>query len=338
MVKFQFIRRIEEAGTMLQTLRAVIVVFSATLACLAHAQVYPAKPVRLIVPYPAGGGTDFFARAVGAQLSAQLGQPVVVENRPGAATIIGAEAAAKSPPDGYTLLLGDTATYSVNPTLYKKLPYDPQKDLAPVSLTGRFALLLVVNPAKLAATSVKDLVEGAKKSPGKLDYASPGPGSPHHLAMEMFKQRTGTQFTHVPYKGAGPAIQDLIGGQVPLMFLDLAAGAPQIKAGKLKALGVASDKRIAALPDLATLAESGVPGFEAWAWQALSVPAATPKEIVARLNAEYRKAIAVPELRQKLVEAGIDPLQSTPEEAGAYMRSETGKWAKVIADGKISVE
>ena len=308
------------------------------VAVAAQAQVYPDKPVRLVVPYPAGGGTDFFARAVGAQLSQQLGQQVVVENRPGAATIIGAEAVAKSAPDGYTLLLGDTATFAVNPSLYKKLPYDPNKDLKPVTMTGRFALLLVVNPARMPVNTVAQLLETARKSPGKIDYASPGPGSPHHLAMEMFKQRTGTDFNHVPYKGAAPAIQDLLGGQVPLMFLDLAAGAPQVKSGKLKALAVASDKRIAALPDLPTVAESGLPGFEAWAWQALAVPVATPNEIVARLNAEYRKAIAVPELRQKLIDAGIDPLQSSPEDASAYARSETLKWAKVISEGKITVE
>lgn len=324
---------------MLQSVRAAVVAIASMLAAFAvHAQVYPAKPLRLVVPYPAGGGTDFFARAVGAQLSVQLGQSVVVENRPGAATIIGAEAVAKSAPDGYTLLLGDTATFAVNPSLYKKLPYDPGKDLAPITMTGRFALLLVVNPGKLPASSVKELVEEARKAPGKFDYASPGPGSPHHLAMEMFKQRTGVQFTHVPYKGAGPAIQDLLGGQIPLMFLDLAAGAPQIKAGKLKALAVASDRRIAALPDLPTVAESGVPGFEAWAWQALAVPIATPREIVARLNAEFRKAVGVPELRQKLIDAGIDPLQSSPEDASAYIRGEALKWSKVISDGKITVE
>ncbi len=323
---------------MSQVLRAVLAALATLALSVAHSQVYPSKPVRLIVPYPAGGGTDFFARAVGAQLSGQLGQQVVVENRPGAATIIGAEAVAKSPADGYTLLLGDTATFAVNSSLYKKLPYDPQKDFAPVSLTGRFALLLVTNPGKLKAGTVKELLEETKQSAGKIDYASPGPGSPHHLAMEMFKQRTGADFNHVPYKGAAPAIQDLLGGQVPLMFLDLAAGGPQIRAGKLKALAVASDKRIAALPDLPTVSESGIAGFEAWAWQALAVPAATPKDIVARLNAEYRKAIAVPELRQKLIDAGIEPLQSSPEEASAYARSETLKWAKVISDGRIKVE
>ena len=307
-----------------------------------QAQVYPAKPLHLVVPYPAGGGTDFFARTVGAQLSAQLGQQVIVENKHGAATIIGAEAVAKSPADGYTLLLGDTATFAVNPSLYKKLPYDPVKDFSPVTMTGRFALLLVVNPGKMKAQSVQELLEEAKKAPGRIDYASPGPGSPHHLAMEMFKQRTGAQFTHIPYKGAGPAIQDLLSGQVPLMFLDLAAGAPQIKAGKLKALAVASDKRIAAMPELPTVAESGADGnlrgFEAWAWQALAVPAGTPRDVIARLNGEFRKAVDAPDVRQKLIEAGIDPLQSTPGDVSAYMRSETLKWAKVIREGRISVE
>jgi tripartite-type tricarboxylate transporter receptor subunit TctC len=325
---------------MLRPARAVLaaLALAALAAPAAHAQVYPARALRLIVPYPAGGGTDFFARTVAVQLSRQMGQQVVVENRPGAATIIGAEAAAKSTPDGYTLLLGDTATFAVNASLYRKLPYDPQKDFAPVSLTGRFALLLVVNPAAIKANSVSELIDQAKKEQGGLDYASPGPGSPHHLAMELFKQRTGLQLTHVPYKGAAPAVQDLLGGRVPLMFLDLAAGAPQIKGGKLKALAVASDRRIAALPDLPTLGESGLPGFEAWAWQVLAAPAGTPRGIVAKLNAEYRKAIGTPEIRQKMIGAGIDPLQSSPGEAVAYIRSESAKWAKVIRDARITVE
>jgi tripartite-type tricarboxylate transporter receptor subunit TctC len=308
------------------------------LACSAlQAQSYPAKPIRLIVPYPPGGGTDFFARTVSAKLSDNLGQQVVVENRPGAATIIGAEAVAKSAPDGYTILLGDTATFAVNPALYKKLPYDPLKSFEPISLTGRFALLLVVHPS-VQANSVAELIALAKAKPGTLNYASPGPGSPHHLAMVLFTQRTGINLVHVPYKGAGPAIQDLLGGQIPTMFLDLAAGAPQIKGGKIRALGVASPKRIAALSDLPTLAESGLPGFEAWAWQGLVAPAGTPPEVVAKLGAEYARAIGDPGIRQKIVDAGVDPLQSSPREFTDYIRSEQEKWAKVVKDGNITVE
>ena len=316
----------------------LLTAFALALACSAlHAQSYPTKPIRLIVPYPPGGGTDFFARTISAKLSDNLGQQVVVENRPGAATIIGAEAVAKSAPDGYTVLLGDTSTFAVNPTLYKKLPYDPLKSFEPISLTGRFALLLVVHPS-VQANSVAELIAAAKAKPGTLNYASPGPGSPHHLAMVLFLQRTGITMAHVPYKGAGPAVQDLLGGQIPTMFLDLAAGAPQIKGGKIRALGVASPKRIAALPDLATLAESGVPGFEAWAWQGLVAPAGTPPEIVAKLGAEYARAIGDPGIRQKIVEAGVDPLQSSPQEFADYIRSEQDKWAKVIKDGNITVE
>lgn len=304
----------------------------------ADAQAYPAKQVSLIVPYPPGGGTDFFARTVGQKMAESLGQSVIVDNRPGAATIIGAQLVAKAPADGYTVLLGDTATYAVNASLYKKLPYDPLKDFAPVSLTGRFALLLVVNPSTISVNSVKEFIEQARKQPRKIDYASPGPGSPHHLAMELFKQQARIDLTHVPYKGAAPAVQDLLGGRIPVMFLDLAAGVPQIKGGKLKALAVASPKRIAALPDLATIDQSGVTGFEAWAWQGLVVPAATPKEVVAKLHAAYVKAINDPTVRQKIVEAGIEPLQSTPQQLTDYIVSETAKWAKVIRDGNITVE
>jgi tripartite-type tricarboxylate transporter receptor subunit TctC len=301
------------------------------------AQTYPTKPIRLIVPYPAGGGTDFFARAVGAKLSENLGQQIVVENRPGAATIIGAEAVARAAPDGYTLLLGDTATFAVNPSLYKKLPYDPVKDFQPISLTGRFALLLVVHPS-VQAGSVKELIALAKSKPGQLSYASPGPGSPHHLAMELFKQRTSVDIVHVPYKGSAPAVQDLLGGRIPVMFLDLATGAPHIKAGKIKALAVASPKRITVMPDLATVADSGVPGYEAWAWQGLVAPAKTPPEIVAKLGAEYAKAIADTGVKEKVIEAGIDPLQSSPQALAEYIKSEQAKWAKVVKDGGISVE
>ena len=302
-----------------------------------QAQNYPSQPIKLVVPYPAGGGTDFFARTIGARLSEQLGQPVLIENKPGAATIIGAESVKNAAPDGYTVLLGDTATFAVNPSLYKKLAYDPVKDFEPVTLTGRFALLLVANPA-LPVNNARELIQLAKMKPGELNYASPGPGSPHHLAMELLKQRTGINVVHVPYKGAAPAVQDLLGGQVPMMFLDLAAGAPLIKGGKIKVLGVASPKRITPLPDVPTLSESGVADFEAWAWQGLVVPAKTPASIIAKLNDAYGKAIADPAVRQKIVEAGIDPLHSTPQQLSDYMKTESVKWAKVVIDGNIKVE
>ncbi len=301
-------------------------------------QAYPAKPIRLIVPYPPGGGTDFFARLVGAKMSEHIGQPIVVENRPGAATIIGAEAAARATPDGYTVLLADSTTLAVNPSLYKKLPYDPQKDFLPISLTARFAMLLVVNPSLTRAGSVKEFIAEAKRDPGKINFASVGAGTTHHLAMELFKQQTSISLNHIPYKGAAPAVQDLVGGQVPVMFLDLAAGGPQIRAGRIKALAVASARRISALPDVPTVAESGVPGFEAWAWQGLVVPAGTPQEVMARLRAEYSKAVGDPAVRQKLIDAGVEPLTSTPEELAAYIKSETAKWAKVVKEANIKVE
>jgi tripartite-type tricarboxylate transporter receptor subunit TctC len=320
--------------------RTLLVAAGAAVALptAALAQAYPNKPVHLIVPYPAGGGTDFFARTVGQQLGQGLGQQIVVENKPGAATIIGAEAAAKSPPDGYTVLVADSTTLAVNPTLYKKLPYDPVKDFANVTLTARFAMLLVVNPTLSKARNVKEFIDEAKKAQGQMNYASVSPGTTHHLTMELFKDRVGIQLTHVPYKGAAPAIQDVVGGQVPTMFVDLAAGSPMIKAGKLRVLGVASPKRIASLPDVPTLAEQGVANFEAWAWQGLVVPAGTPKDVIARLNGEYAKAIGDPAVHKALLDAGIEPVTSKPEEMAAYVKSETEKWARVIKQADIKVE
>jgi tripartite-type tricarboxylate transporter receptor subunit TctC len=304
----------------------------------AFAQSYPNKPVRLIVPYAAGGGTDFFARTVGQKLGEGLGQTVIVENKPGAATIIGGDAVAKSAPDGYTALVADSTTLAVNPSLYKKMPFDPAKDLAPVTLTARFAMLLVVSPASSKATTVKELIDEAKKANGQMNYASVGAGTTHHLTMELFLQRVGVKMDHVPYKGAGPAIQDVVGGQVPVMFVDLAAGSPMIKAGKLRVLAVASSKRIAALPDVPTFAEQGVANFEAWAWQGLAVPAGTPKDVIARLNREYAKAVADATVNKKLVDAGVEPASSTPDQMAAYVNSETAKWAQVIAQAGIKVE
>ena len=321
-----------------RTITAGLVAAVLILGTTAAPQTYPEKPLRWIVPYPPGGGSDFFARTVTEKLSAQLGQRILVENRPGAATMIGAQEVASAPADGYTVLQGDGATYAINPALYKKMPYDPKRQLAPVSLTARFAMLLVVNPTVLQVNSVKQFIERAKKEQGKLSYASVGAGSPHHLAMELFAQKGGVQLLHVPYKGAAPAVQDLLGGHVPAMFLDLATAAPHLKGGRIQALGVAADKRIPQLPEVPTIREAGVAGFEAWAWQGLSVPAGTPTQIIAKLNAEYQKAIADPAIRQKLIDAGIEPLHSGPDQMGAYIASEKEKWAKVIRAGNVTAD
>jgi tripartite-type tricarboxylate transporter receptor subunit TctC len=303
----------------------------------AAAQSYPTKTIRLIVPYPAGGATDFFARLVFPKMGEALGQPIVVENRPGAGTAIGASEVARSAPDGYTLLLGDAGTYAFNPTLYKKLSYDPAKDFAPVSLTGRFALILAVNPS-VPAKSVKDFVAAAKSQPGKINYGAPGPGSPIHLAMEFFKQRAGLVMTPIPYKGGADAMNDLLAGRISTMFPDIASALPQIKGGKLRPLAVASAQRVAALPDLPTIGESGYPGFEAWAWQGFVAPAKTPSPIIMKLNAEFAKVMSDPAIKQRLSESGFEPQTSTPEEFSAYMKSEITKWAKVIRESNISLD
>jgi tripartite-type tricarboxylate transporter receptor subunit TctC len=320
---------------------AVLVAVLAAVLLLgteAGAQSYPAKPIRLIVPYPAGGATDFFARLVFPKVGDALGQPVVVENRPGAGTAIGASEVARSAADGYTLLLGDAGTYAFNPTLYKKLSYDPAKDFAPISLTGRFALILAVNPSVLNVSSVDAFVQAAKQAPGKLDYGAPGPGSPIHLAMELFKQRAGISMTPIPYKGGADALSDLIGGRIGALFPDIATGLPQIRAGKIKALAAASEKRVAALPGLPTVGESGYPGFEAWAWQGFVAPAGTPHDVVMKLNGAFAKVMADPAIKQRLSESGFEPQTSTPEQFATYMKSEIAKWAKVIRDSNISLD
>ncbi len=304
----------------------------------AQAQVYPTKPVHVIVPYPAGGATDFFARTVFTRMSEGLGQQVLVENRPGAGTAIGASEVARAAPDGYTLLLGDAGTYAFNPTLYKKLSYDPVKDFAPISLTGRFALILVVNPTTMPVKSLKEFVEIVKRNPGKIDYGAAGPGAPLHLAMELFRKTADLDMTPIPYKGGADAMADVIGGRIPTMFLDIASGLPQVKGGKVRAIAVASEKRVAALPDVPTVGEQGYPGFEAWAWQGFVAPAGTPRPVIARLNAEFAKVMADPIVKQRLSESGFEPQVSTPEQFSAYMKSEIAKWEKVIHDSKISLD
>jgi tripartite-type tricarboxylate transporter receptor subunit TctC len=299
---------------------------------------YPNRPVRLIVPYPPGGGTDFFARLVGAAMAQSLGQPIIVENRPGAATMIGAEAVARSAPDGYTFLLGDVATYAANPSLYQKLSYDPQRDFSPITLTGRFAIVLLVNTNKLKVDSVAELVAAARRAPGSIDYASGGIGNPFHLTSELFAQAAQIKLNHVPYRGAAPALQDLAGGQVGMMFVDFATARSQLTTPGIKAIAVASRNDFAGLPGVPTVAASGYPGFEAWAWQGFVAPSATPSDVVTKLRDCYLAAIQDGDIRRKLADAGVDILQSTPTEFGDHMRDETTKWRAVIKAANIRVD
>ena len=318
---------------------AILALAAVTMVENASAQTYPGRPIHLIVPYPAGGGTDFFARLVGQKMSELAGQPIVVENKPGAATNLGADFVAKAPPDGYTVLLGDVATYAANPSLYKKLPFDPAKDFAPVTLTARFLTVLVTNPAKLKANSVAELIEQAKSQPGRIDVAQAGVGNPFHLAAVLFQQAAGIRLNEVPYRGAGPAVQGLLGGDVHMMFVDYATARSHIAAGTLKALGVAALTARPELPGVPPVAAvPGLAGFEAWPWQGFVVPAKTPDAVIAKLRDAYVAAVADQVVRQKVSDAGAELLQSSPEEMADYMRKETAKWAEVIRAANIQLD
>lgn len=297
------------------------------------------QPIKLVVPYPAGGGTDFFARQVAPGMGEALGTTVIVENRPGASGAIGASAVARQlPADGYTFLLGDMTTYAVNPSMYEKLSYDPLKDLAPVTMTAKFDFLFTVNPNVLPVNNVKELVAAAAKAQQGLNYASPSIGTTHHLATEMLARETGMKLVAIHYKGGGPAVQDLLGGQVGLMCLDRATAKPHIESGKLRPIAAAGAKRIAAFPNLPTVAEQGVKGFEVEGWQGFTVRAGTPEAVVKALHAAYLKAIAPAEIRRKLAEAGIDTVGGTPEQFTAYIQAETVKWRTVIQQRGIKAE
>jgi tripartite-type tricarboxylate transporter receptor subunit TctC len=316
----------------------------AALACVAFAtpafaQTYPSKPIHLIVPYPAGGGTDFFARLVGQKMQELIGQPVVVENKPGAATNLGADFVAKAQPDGYTILLGDVATFAANQSLYKKIPFDAEKDFTPITLTARFVSVLLVNPNKLKVNSVAELIAAAKAEPGKIDVAHAGVGNPFHLAAVLFQQAAGIKLNEIPYRGAAPAVQDLLAGTVPIMFVDYATARSHIASGSLKALGVAALEERKELPGVPPVAATaGLAGFEAWPWQGLVAPAKTPPEIIAKLRETYVAAVADPVVRQKLVDAGTEVLQSTPQEFSEYRRKEAAKWAEAIKKANIQLD
>ncbi len=289
---------------------------------------YPTKALRFIMPFPPGGGTDTLGRIIGQKLSEVLAQQVIIDNRPGAGANIGAEIAAKSPPDGYTLLMGNIA-HAINVSLYSKLSYDLVKDFAPVTLLASTPNILVVHPS-VPARSVKELIALAQARPGQLDYASSGSGSSAHLAAELFNMMASVKMTHVPYKGGGPAVIALIGGQCSVGFATTPSVIAHVKAAKLRGLAVTSAQRSPATPDLPTISEAGVPGYEAGTWYGVLVPAGTSGEIVARLNAEFVKLLKLPDVRERLDAAGFEAIGTTPEQFAAYVRSEIEKWAKVV--------
>jgi len=313
----------------LKTFIAVILTACAPVAMAQAAAKYPAKPVRMVVPFPASGTTDLLARAVAQKLSEAWGQQVIVDNRPGAGGNIGSELVAKAAPDGYTLLMGTVGTHSINPSLYTKMPYDHVKDFTPVILVAGVPNVLVVNPS-LPVHSVAELIAYAKANPNKLNFASSGSGTSIHLSGELFKVMAGVDMTHVPYKGSAPALTDLMGGQVQLMFDNLPSSLPFIKAGKLRALAVTSATRASALPDTPTLAESGLAGFEASSWFGVLAPAGTPHDIVAKLNAAIAAWLASPEAKEKLAAQGAIAAGGSPDDFVKHIARETAKWAKVV--------
>jgi len=302
---------------------------SSLYAPAAQADAWPSKPVTVIVPFPAGGGTDAFARPLTAQLSKQLGKQFIIDNRGGAGGTVGASIAAKAAPDGYTLFIGG-AHHAIAPSFYKKLDYDIEKDFIPITVIAQPPQVIVVNPAKVQTSGVKDLIAYAKANPGKLNYASAGNGSSHHLAGELFKLQTQTDLIHVPYKGAGPALSDLMAGQVDLMFDGLGSSSQHIRSGRIKALAVASKTRSAAFPNVPTAAEAGLPNYDVSTWYALWAPKGTPKEIIDKLYAETTKALNSPEMKQIWLQNGSEIPQFTPEQFAQFEHAEIKRWADVV--------
>jgi tripartite-type tricarboxylate transporter receptor subunit TctC len=321
-------------------LRAVLVGLPLLLAALCaspvHAQDYPTRPIRMIVPYPPAGGTDIVARIISEPLAAVLGQPIIIENRGGAAGNLGTDVAAKSAPDGYTILF-TLSSHTINPKLYDKLPFDVEKDFIPISLAAYIPQILVANPS-VPANNVKELIALAKAEPGKLNFASVGTGSPGHIAGELFKLKTGTNMVHVPYKGGGPAVTDTLGGQVQLLFVSMPAALQYVKAGKLKAIAVTSDKRSAAAPDIPTIAESGVPDCVVNSWYGALVPARTPPAIVAKLQAAFAKVLQMPQVKERLFAQGAEATFSTSAEFEHLIHDELKQWEFVIREAKIKPE
>ena len=301
-----------------------------------HAQDYPTKPIRMIVPYPPAGGTDIVARTITEPLGTALGQPIIVDNRGGAAGNIGTDLAAKSAPDGYTILF-TLSSHTINPKLYDKLPFDVEKDFIPISLAAFIPQILVAHPS-VPANNIKELIALAKSQPGKLNYASVGTGSPGHIAGELFKLKTGVDMVHVPYKGGGPAVTDTLGGQVQLLFVSMPAALQYVKAGRLKALAVTSDKRSAAAPDVPTIAESGVPDCVVNSWYGALVPAKTSPTVVSKLQATFAKVLQMPEVKERLFAQGAEAAFSTSAEFARLIHDELKQWEFVIREARIKPE
>jgi len=319
--------------------RDVGMVLLAVLPCClpAHAQDYPTKPVRLIVPYPPGGGNDTLARLFGAKLTQAWGQQIIVDNRGGAGTTIGTAIAARAVPDGYTVLLSSIATHAIAPNLYAKPGYDPVKDFAPITLLAIAPTVLCVNPS-VPVRSVKELIALAKAKPGQLRFASGGAATPPHMAGEIFASMTGVKLLHVPYKGGGPAIAAMIGGETNMMFDTAASILPHVRAGKLRALAIARPARLPEYPGLPTFAEAGVPGYEVNAWYSMHAIAGTPKPVIAKWNAELRRILKLPDIQERLKQLGSEPVGNSPEEFAKFVRAEHAKYARAIREAGVKVE
>jgi tripartite-type tricarboxylate transporter receptor subunit TctC len=321
----------------LKVLAAVAISLAAQGAALAQAAAYPSKPVKIIVPFTPGGSNDVLARVIGQKLGPVLKQPVVVENKAGAAGNIGAEAVVKSPPDGHTLLLAPNNVLCVNPPLYPKLGFDPVKDLAPVSVLGTLPIVLIVNQS-LPVKSVKELIAYAKSKPGELTYASGGSGSPQHLSAELFKQMAGVNMLHIPYKGSAPAVTDVVAGQVQVFFSPITAVLPFIKNGRVRAIAVAGTKRSTDLPDVPTISEAGVSGYSSEIWAGLMTPTGTPKEVVERLNQEVQTILAEADTKDRLAAQGIEVIQGGPADLAKMIASDCSRWGKLIKELGVRVD
>jgi len=321
---------------MINTLRMLALALAMAFAASASAEEYPSRPITIVVPYVSGGSTEILARMVGAKVEERLGKPVLIENKPGAGTVIGATAVARAAPDGYTLLMATPTPMAINVALYKHLTYEPATDLVPLAMVAQSPFILIVNPS-LPVHSVADLIALAKQKPGQLSYGSGGPGAPHHLYAELLKSMTGVEMTHVPYKGSMPALNDVIAGHIQLMFCDIPPAAGMIQAGKVRPLGVSTKARLPMFPDIPPIAESGVPGFDVAGWFMVTAPAKTPPAIVAKLHDVMKSSLATPEARDQIAKLSLLPLDTpSVEDMQIFVNAEIARWAKIVEQAGIA--